>query len=79
MLLLLLLLYFLQILVVAVSQWVNAREIEMMVTYPPEENTFNARSFDDLADIRRPLKRSICNGEQSLLQSNLNNLVCHNI
>ena len=51
-----------QILVVAVGNWLNELEIRSMASYPAENNVFQVRNFDSIGDIESTLREAICNG-----------------
>ena len=54
-----------QILVVAVGNWLNELEIRSIASYPAENNVFQVRNFDSIGNIRSTLKQAICNGIDS--------------
>ena len=54
-----------QILVVAVGNWLNELEIRSIASYPAENNVFQVRNFDSIGNIRSTLKDAICNGIDS--------------
>ena len=56
-----------QILVVAVSKWVNEREVRLVASYPPDDNVFRIDSYSLIDTIRRPLKAAVCNGTSRLV------------
>ena len=51
-----------QILVVAIGQWINELEINSIASYPAEKTVFSVMDFASIGTIKDSLKQAICNG-----------------
>ena len=51
-----------QILVVAVGNWLNELEIRSIASYPAEKNVFQVKNFASIGTVKSELKQAICNG-----------------